>query len=206
MGPEARAWVHAAEAGQAEPDVAHVAVSAIRHDYGRAARLLLGWAMVGPLVVSVSLVVLFLRVLQSDSIGAESGSIYGGVFFVALLVAAASGTTVLLLQRSGRRLTRAAAAWIRAGLAEPAPRHPVDGDPGETDWSIALAARVAYLVLSGVSIGLCVCLMFWFGDSEGGAAIAPLAAAIAVQLLIAAGVTSGMLRLRASSAAYKKVG
>lgn len=196
MGPEARAWVDAAEAGRAEADVANVAVSAIRKNYGRAARLLLGWAMAGPLVVSVALVVLFLQVLQTDSIGAESGSIYGGVFFVALLVAAASGTIVLLLQRSGRRLTRAAAVWVRAGVAEPTPGHPVGENSDETDWSIALAARVAYLVLSAAGITLCVCLMLWFGDSEGGAATAPLASAIAVQLLIAAGVTSGILRLR----------
>lgn len=204
MGPEARAWVEAAESGSAEPEVAEVAVDAIRRDYGRTARLLLGWAMVGPLVVSVFLALLLAPVPSNSLLSIGSEGDVAVMFAGAVLVAGASGAVVVLLQRSGRRLSRGAATWLIVSAPVSSSSPGSGSSPGrarfskadrELEWQADVFGRIIYLVFSAVAIVLSVGLVVVLADSEGGALRLPLAVAAAIQIVIWIGVCSGVRRL-----------
>lgn len=195
---EARAWISASEQGRRQPEVSDVALEVLLREYERPARLLLGLAAAVTFVVSATLSVATVTVLNSYSAEAGAGSL-GIVVFIGVVIVIPSAIMLLLLQVSGYRMTRSIAAWSgttpqTAGKPE-APTNVAD----TVDRREAVASRALFLTVSGVGIAGTVGEAFWLSSAEGGSFVLPLVVAAVLQLIIWLAVCFGVVRVLRSS-------
>lgn len=195
---EARAWISASEQGRRQPEVSDVALEVLLREYERPARLLLGLAAAVTFVVSATLSVATVTVLNSYSAEAGAGSL-GIVVFIGVVIVIPSAIILLLLQVSGYRMTRSIAAWSgatpqTAGKPE-APTNVADA----VDRRESVALRALFLTVSGVGIAGTVGEAFWLSSAEGGSFVLPLVVAAVLQAIIWLAVCAGVVRVLRSS-------
>jgi hypothetical protein len=195
---EARAWISAAEQGRQQPEVGAVALEVLLLEYGRPARLALGFVSSVALVVAATLSVATVTVLGPFWVG-KSGAFFGFVVLIGFAVALMSVVILLRLQVSENRIIRAISGWT--GVT-PQATDPLEGRTGATDAvdrREAVALRVLFLTVSGVGIAGTVGEAFWLSSAEGGSFVLPLVVAAVLQLIIWLAVCSGVVRVLRSS-------
>lgn len=183
-----------AEQSEADPAVHDVALEALRSDYDRPARLLLGIATSIALVVSVTVSIATITVLGPYWSGG-SGGFFALVVFTGFAVAVASAVVLVLLFSSGWRITRAISTWSRAASTSArTPGSPVV--PG--DWLDAqdvVVTRGLFLAASGAVIIATVGATFGLSEAESGTFVAPLVSATILQVVVWLAVGGGVLRV-----------
>lgn len=173
------------------------AVAVLRADAGRWSRWVLGVGAFGAAVVGVFVAV---GVVGAIIDLGRAGPLDVGVVLAALALALAGLTVLVRLARSGRRLTRAAAAWLRAPYAAGL------RSPDAAGWVRARTVNLEARVLARLATGALALLVGVAGVAltardlvQGMSALTGAAAAVgAIGLASGAGQLAGVLRIVAA--------